>query len=132
MFSIFKKNKTPKIKALEITDQNFEELVLKSKVPVLVDFWAPWCGPCNIVGPIIDELAREFQGRAVIGKMNVDQNAISNQLKVKSIPTIMFFANGKLVERFAGLIPKPNLEELLELWIAEMQRLEEDDEKNDK
>ncbi|MFK7934225.1 MAG: thioredoxin [Saprospiraceae bacterium] len=132
MFSIFKRDKTPKIKAIEITDQNFQEVVLNADVPVLVDFWAPWCGPCRIVGPIIDELAREFEGRAVIGKMNVDQNQLSKQFKIKSIPTIMFFANGQAVERFQGLIPKPNLEELLELWIAEMQKNGQDEAAIDK
>ena len=111
----WKKNKTPKPKAIEITDQNFEELVSNTDQPILLDFWAAWCGPCKAVGPIIDEISGEFEGRAVVGKINVDQNpGLSSYFQVKSIPTLMFIKNRQMIDRYAGLIPKPNLTEMLE------------------
>lgn len=118
--------KKPKIKAVEITDDNFVELVVKAKQPVLLDFWAAWCPPCKVIGPIIDELAKEYQDRAIIGKVNVEKNRLGQHFKVKSIPTLIFFANGQAVERYSGLVPKPNLEEILEEWIAEMEKTKEE------
>ncbi len=112
---MFWKKKKKELDSLVFTDQNFDELVSKSALPVLVDFWAPWCGPCQVMGPIIDELATEYKDRVAIGKVNVDQNpGLSQYFKVKSIPTLMFVKNGRLVERISKLVPKPNLEEMLE------------------
>ncbi len=120
MFSIFNKKKKKPSKTVEITDQNFNELVMKSKVPVLLDIWAPWCGPCRTIGPIIDEIAEDFEGRALIGKVSADNNPkISELFKIKSIPTLLFLQKDELVERFSGLVPKPNLAEILEELIAE-------------
>ena len=82
--------------AIEITDANFEELVLKSDKPVLVDFWAEWCGPCRMVGPVVEELSKEYEGRAVIGKVDVDSNsAISAQFGIRNIPTLLYFKTDK-------------------------------------
>ncbi len=123
MFSIFKKKKSKPSKTVEITDQNFNELVMQAKVPVLLDIWAPWCGPCKTIGPIIDEIAEDFEGRALIGKVSADTNPqISAMFKVKSIPTLLFLQKDELVERFSGLVPKPNLAEILEELIEERNR----------
>lgn len=93
--------------ALEITDSNFDEIVLKSDKPVLVDFWAEWCGPCRMVGPIVEELAKEYEGRAVIGKVDVDSNsAVSAQLGIRNIPTLLIFKDGKVVDKQVGAVPK--------------------------
>ena len=101
------KNKTHFIMAHTITDANFEELVLKSDKPVLVDFWAEWCGPCRVVGPIVEELANDYEGKAVIGKVDVDSNPnISMQFGIRNIPTLLVFKNGQVVDKQVGAVPK--------------------------
>jgi len=124
--------KKPKYPTTQITDANFNELVAESKLPVLLDFYADWCGPCKVLGPIIDELAKEYEGRALVAKVNTEINPGLNQyFKIKSIPTMMVFYDGKLVERFKGLVPKPNLEEILDEYISlcnkDKQRADEDE-----
>jgi thioredoxin 1 len=101
--------------AVEITDDNFEDIVLKSDKPVLVDFWAEWCGPCRMVGPVVEELAKEYEGKAVIGKVNVDQNSgISANYGIRNIPTLLYFKNGILVDKQVGVVPKATLAAKLE------------------
>lgn len=101
--------------SLEITDENFEELVMKSDKPVMVDFWAEWCGPCKMIGPIVDEIAGEFDGKAAVGKVNVDLNSsVSAQFSVRSIPTILFIKNGAVVDKVVGAVPKATLTAKLE------------------
>jgi len=93
--------------ALEITDANFEKTVLKEDKPVLVDFWAEWCGPCRMVGPIIDEIYDEYQGKAIIGKVDVDANQeFAAKYGVRNIPTVLVFKNGEVVDRQVGVAPK--------------------------
>ena len=96
--------------AIELTDANFEEVVLKSDKPVLVDFWAEWCGPCRMVGPIVEELSGDYEGRAVVGKVDVDNNpSISMQFGIRNIPTILFFKNGQVADKQVGAVPKNTL-----------------------
>lgn len=93
--------------ALQFTDSNFEELALKSDKPVIVDLWAEWCGPCRMVGPIVEEIAREYEGKAVVGKLDVDSNPLTtNQFSIRNIPTILFIKNGEVVDKQVGAVPK--------------------------
>ncbi len=92
---------------IEITDANFEQEVLKSDVPVLIDLWAVWCGPCKMIAPFIEELAGEYQGKVKVGKVDVDNNPnVSIQYGVRSIPTLLFFNGGKVVDQIIGAVPK--------------------------
>ena len=104
--------------ALEITDANFEELVLKSDKPVLIDFWAEWCGPCRMLGPIIEELSTDFKDKAVIGKVNVDDNSeVPSQYGVRNIPTLLVFKGGEVVDKLVGAVPKSQILEKLEEYM---------------
>ena len=104
--------------ALEITDSNFEETVLKSDKPVMVDFWAAWCGPCRMVGPIIDELSGEYEGKAIIGKVDIDSNQqYAAQFGVRNIPTVLVFKDGELVDRKVGVSSKNDYAKALDKLI---------------
>jgi len=101
--------------ALQLTDATFESLVLKSDKPVIVDFWAVWCGPCRIVGPIVEEIGEEFADKAVVGKLDVDHNPeVARQFGIRNIPTILFFKNGEVVDKQVGAVPKQVLVSKLE------------------
>lgn len=101
--------------ALEITDANFEELVLKSDKPVILDFWAEWCGPCRMVGPIVQEIGVEYEGKAVVGKVDVDSNpGVTGKFGIRNIPTLLFFNNGEVVDKHVGVAPKQVLISKLE------------------
>ena len=100
--------------ALEITDQSFQEMVLNSDKPVLVDFWAVWCGPCRMLGPIIEEVAADFEGKAIVGKVDVDNNQqVSVDYGIRNIPTVLIFKNGEVVDKIVGVAPKEVIAEKL-------------------
>jgi thioredoxin 1 len=105
-------------KAIEVTDANFEEIISSDK-PVLVDFWAEWCGPCKMIGPIVEELAGDYEGKAVIAKMDVDMNPqVPAKFGIRSIPTLLVFKNGQLVDKQIGAVPKSVLNQKIQAQLA--------------
>lgn len=105
-------------KALEVTDATFEQEVKNSKLPVLVDFWAPWCGPCRKIAPIVDEIADEFQGKLKVVKLNTDDNVrTAQEYSISGIPSLLVFKNGEAVERLVGLMQKSTLKSSIEKYL---------------
>lgn len=105
---------------IEVTDANFEEKVLQSDKPVIVDLWAEWCGPCKMIGPIIDEIAKDYEGKVVCAKIDVDSNPeVPTKYRVRNIPTILFFKDGELKDKQVGAVPKNTLTAKLEPLLNE-------------
>ncbi|MCE2937582.1 MAG: thioredoxin [Cyclobacteriaceae bacterium] len=105
-------------KAIELTDSNFDQIVNSDK-PVLVDFWAEWCGPCKMIGPVVEELANEYEGKAVVAKINVDENPQTTaKFGVRSIPTLLVFKKGQVVDKQIGAVPKSVLASKLQAQVA--------------
>lgn len=103
---------------IKLTDGNFEEEVLKSDKPCLVDFWAEWCGPCRMVGPIVEEIAKEYEEKLKVGKLNVDQNSqTASKYAVMSIPSMLFFNDGQMVDQITGAVPKKQIVEKIEKMV---------------
>ena len=101
--------------ALELTDQNFDVVVLHSDKPVIVDFWAEWCGPCRMVGPIVEEIGNDYTDKAVVAKLDVDSNPnVTRKYGIRNIPTVLFFKNGEVADKQVGAVPKSNLVNKLE------------------
>lgn len=101
--------------AQAITDANFDEIVLKSDKPVLLDFWAEWCGPCRMIAPFVEQIAEEFEGRAIVGKVDVDSNpGVASRFGIRNIPTVLFFKNGEVADKQVGAVPKNALVSKLE------------------
>jgi thioredoxin 1 len=104
---------------LNVTDDTFESSVVKNEGPVLVDFWAPWCGPCRTVGPLVEQLAQKYDGKLTVAKMNVDENkVIPGRLGIRGIPTLMLYKGGSLVDTLVGAVPLSDLEKFVKKWIA--------------
>ncbi len=101
--------------AIQVTDANFDAVVLQSQLPVLVDFWAPWCGPCRAIGPVVEELASEYEGKLQIVKMNVDDSpATPGKYGIRAIPTLILFRNGEVVEQVTGAVSKASIVSMIE------------------
>jgi len=110
---------TSAVKPIHVTDATFEEQVLRADLPVLVDFWAPWCAPCRMIAPVVEELARDYEGQAVFAKVNTDENAqVAGSLGIMGIPTLIFFKDGREVDRVVGFVPRRTLENKLKAVLA--------------
>lgn len=104
---------------LQLTDTSFEAEVVKADKPVLVDFWAPWCGPCRMLSPLVDELAKEYEGKVKVGKINTDDNAqVATQFRISAIPTLLFFKGGKVIDQLVGVHPKTEIKKRLDALLA--------------
>jgi thioredoxin 1 len=104
--------------ATPVTDGSFKQEVLDSEVPVLVDFWAPWCGPCRMVAPVVDEIAQQYEGKVKVMKLNTDENpSVASQYGIRSIPTLMIFKGGQKVDMVVGAVPKTTLASTLEKYL---------------
>ena len=105
---------------LNLSDQSFDNEVLKSPVPVLVDFWAPWCGHCRMLAPIIEEIAKEYNGKVKVAKLNTDENpAVAAKFRISAIPALLFFRSGQVVDQLVGVHPKPEIKTLLEKILSQ-------------
>jgi len=106
-------------KPINVTDDAFEKTVINSEMPVIVDFWAPWCGPCKMVGPILDKIAKEFAGKVIVAKVNTDNDSEwANKYGVQGIPTMLFMANGKVIHQQVGALPEPMLRTVLDQFLS--------------
>jgi thioredoxin 1 len=104
--------------AVAVTDSSFEQDVINSEVPVLVDFWAPWCGPCRMVAPVVDEIAEQYEGKIKVVKLNTDENPnVASQYGIRSIPTLMLFKSGQRVDVVVGAVPKATLANTIEKYL---------------
>ncbi len=100
---------------IEVVDSEFDEEVIQSELPVLIDFWAPWCGPCRALAPVIDEISKDYEGRVKVGKVNVDENPeITMKFSIRSIPTLIAFKNGEVSDQIIGAVPKSEIEKVLD------------------
>src|SRR6187399_1664521 len=107
------------MKSIEITDANFEQEVLKSEIPVLIDFWAVWCGPCKMIAPMVEELAGEYEGRIKVGKLDIDNNQqVSVKYGIRSIPTLLIFKDGKIADQIVGAVPKATIVSKLDAHVT--------------
>jgi len=103
---------------INVTDEAFEKTVVGSELPVIVDFWAPWCGPCKMVGPILDKIAKEFAGKVIVAKVNTDEHSEwASKFGVQGIPTMLFMSNGKVVHQQVGALPEPMLRTVLDQFL---------------